>query len=58
MNATPGTEDFGAMSVCSSRRWDIRYVRKLAASVFFPQPQVFSAVLTMRRKPASAVAGL
>lgn len=55
LNATPGTKDFGAMSVCSSRRWDIKYVRKLPASVFFPQPQVSSAVLTMRRKPASAV---
>jgi 16S rRNA (adenine1518-N6/adenine1519-N6)-dimethyltransferase len=55
LNATPGTKDFGAMSVCSSRRWDIRYARKLPASVFFPAPQVSSAVLTMRRKPAGAV---
>jgi 16S rRNA (adenine1518-N6/adenine1519-N6)-dimethyltransferase len=55
LNATPGTKDFGAMSVCSSRRWDIKYARKLPASVFYPQPKVSSAVLTMRRKPASDV---
>jgi dimethyladenosine transferase len=53
--ATPGTKDFGAMSVCSARRWDIRYARKLPASVFYPAPQVSSAVVTMRRKPAGVV---
>lgn len=55
LHAAPGTKDFGAMSVCSTRRWDIRYERKLPASVFYPQPQVSSAVVTMRRKPAAAV---
>lgn len=55
LGAGPGTRDFGAMSVCSARRWDIAYERKLPASVFYPQPQVSSAVLTMRRKPGSAV---
>ncbi len=55
LHASPGTKDFGAMSVCSTRRWDIRYERKLPASVFYPQPQVSSAVITMRRKAASDV---
>lgn len=55
LHATPGTKDFGAMSVCSARRWMIRYERKLPASVFYPQPQVSSAVVSMRRKPAEAI---
>ncbi len=55
LGAGPGTKDFGAMSVCTARRWDVRYVRKLPASVFFPPPKVSSAVVTLARKTASQV---
>jgi len=55
LNAEPGTKDFGAMTVCSSRRWKVRYVKKLPASVFFPQPRVSSAVVVFERKAAAAI---
>lgn len=50
LNAAPRTADFGAMTVCSARRWRTRYVKKLSPAVFFPQPKVSSAVVVMERK--------
>lgn len=55
MNAAPATKDYGAMTVCTSRRWRVEYLKKLPPSVFFPQPRVASAVVRFSRKPASAV---
>ena len=50
LGATRGSKDYGAMTICVGRRWDIRLARKLPASVFHPRPKVESAVITMRRK--------
>lgn len=50
LGATRGSKDYGAMTICVGRRWDIRLARKLPASVFHPRPKVDSAVITMRRK--------
>ena len=50
LGATRGSKDYGAMTICVGRRWDIRLERKLPASVFHPRPKVESAVITMRRK--------
>ena len=50
LGAAPETRDYGAMTLCASRRWDISIARRLPASVFHPQPKVDSAVITMRRK--------
>lgn len=55
LNAEPRTKDFGAMTVCSARRWSTRYVKKLSPAVFFPQPKVFSAVVVMERKTVADV---
>lgn len=55
LGAAPGTKDYGAMTVCTQRRWNVRYLKKLAASVFYPQPQVSSAVVALERKPAADV---
>ena len=55
LNAEPRTKDFGAMTVCSARRWKTRYVKKLSPAVFFPQPKVSSAVVVMERKVAADV---
>ena len=46
----PRTKEFGAMTICTSRRWKIRLGRKLSASVFHPKPQVSSAVVIFERK--------
>jgi 16S rRNA (adenine1518-N6/adenine1519-N6)-dimethyltransferase len=53
--ATPGTKQFGAMTVCASRRWSIRCVRRLPSSVFHPMPQVSSAVTVFKRKARGEV---
>jgi 16S rRNA (adenine1518-N6/adenine1519-N6)-dimethyltransferase len=50
--AVPRTKQFGAMTVCASRRWNIRRAKKLPPSVFHPKPQVFSAVVIFERKLA------
>ena len=55
LGAAPDTSDYGAMTLCTGRRWSIRLERKLPASVFHPRPKVDSAVITMRRKPCEKV---
>jgi len=47
LSATPGTRDYGAMSVCVQRRWNVRFLRKLPPSVFYPAPKVSSAVVSL-----------
>ncbi|MEI8294063.1 MAG: 16S rRNA (adenine(1518)-N(6)/adenine(1519)-N(6))-dimethyltransferase RsmA [bacterium] len=55
LGAAHDTSDYGAMTLCTGRRWDIRLERKLPASVFFPRPKVDSAVITLRRKSRQRV---
>jgi 16S rRNA (adenine1518-N6/adenine1519-N6)-dimethyltransferase len=55
LGAAPSTADYGAMTLRIGRRWDIRLERKLPASVFYPRPNVDSAVITLRRKPRARV---
>jgi 16S rRNA (adenine1518-N6/adenine1519-N6)-dimethyltransferase len=58
LGAAHDTRDYGAMTLCTGRRWNIRLERKLPASVFFPKPKVDSAVITMRRKPREKIRAL
>ncbi len=48
--AEPGTKDYGILSVVIGRRWRVRLLRTLPASVFLPEPKVDSALigLTLR----------
>lgn len=55
LNAAKRTKDFGAMTICTSRRWKVRYVKKLPPSVFHPPPKVSSAVVVFERKAAADV---
>jgi 16S rRNA (adenine1518-N6/adenine1519-N6)-dimethyltransferase len=48
LNARPRTKDFGAMTICLCRRWEIDYLRTLPGSVFYPEPKVESAVVLMQ----------
>ena len=50
LGASSSTREYGAMTVCVGRRWDVQFERKLAASVFYPRPKVDSAVITLRRR--------
>ena len=54
--AQPRTKQFGAMTVCASRRWNIRRAKKLPPSVFHPKPQVFSSVVIFERKAPHDIA--
>ena len=58
LGAPPDTSDYGAMTLCTGRRWDIQVERKLPASVFHPRPKVDSAVISMRRKPREKIRAL
>jgi 16S rRNA (adenine1518-N6/adenine1519-N6)-dimethyltransferase len=53
--AMPHTKQFGAMTVCASRRWTIRCARTFPPTVFYPQPQVASAVVVFERKAPSCI---
>ncbi len=55
LNALPRTKEYGAMTVCCSRRWKVRYAKKLPPSVFHPQPKVSSATVVFEHKPVEAV---
>ena len=46
----PGTKEYGAISVLLQTRWHIGRLRVLAPTLFFPRPQVDSAVIRLRRK--------
>jgi 16S rRNA (adenine1518-N6/adenine1519-N6)-dimethyltransferase len=50
--AAPGTKEYGAISVLLQARWDIVRLRVLAPTLFFPRPQVDSAVIRFLRKSA------
>jgi 16S rRNA (adenine1518-N6/adenine1519-N6)-dimethyltransferase len=48
LKAAPRTKDYGAMTVCLGRRWAVQYLRTLPAGVFYPEPKVESAVVSLR----------
>jgi 16S rRNA (adenine1518-N6/adenine1519-N6)-dimethyltransferase len=54
--AGPGTKEYGAISVLLQRRWVVSRIKNLPPSVFFPQPQVDSTVITLTCKGPSDVA--
>ena len=58
LGAKSGTKEYGAMTVCVGRRWDVSFERKLPASVFYPRPKVDSAVITLRRRGGDSVSAL
>ena len=43
--AGPGTKDYGILSVVLGRRWRIKLLKVLPASVFLPEPKVDSALV-------------
>jgi 16S rRNA (adenine1518-N6/adenine1519-N6)-dimethyltransferase len=52
LSAGPGTKEYGSLSVIVQRRWRVTRLKTLPPSVFLPQPQVDSAVVSLdRREP-------
>ena len=58
LGAKSGKKEYGAMTVCVGRRWDVSLERKLPASVFYPRPKVDSAVITLQRREREDVSAL
>jgi 16S rRNA (adenine1518-N6/adenine1519-N6)-dimethyltransferase len=48
--ALPGNRDYGAVSVLVQSEYDVEIIRKIPATVFYPQPEVESAALSLTRK--------
>lgn len=51
MAAAPGHEEYGALSILMAATGHVQMLRKLPASVFWPRPQVESAMVTFERDP-------
>lgn len=47
LSAGPRTKDYGALTLLLGRRWSIKYLRTIPASVFLPRPKVDSAVIAL-----------
>jgi 16S rRNA (adenine1518-N6/adenine1519-N6)-dimethyltransferase len=59
--AGPGTKLYGVTSVLAQLACEVRFLRRVPGSVFYPQPNVESALIAMRRKapaPDAAVTAL
>ncbi|MFN4260179.1 MAG: 16S rRNA (adenine(1518)-N(6)/adenine(1519)-N(6))-dimethyltransferase RsmA [Gemmataceae bacterium] len=48
LTARPGTKDYGALAVLVQSLADVELVRRLAPSVFWPRPQVASAIVRVQ----------
>ncbi|MEX2043801.1 MAG: 16S rRNA (adenine(1518)-N(6)/adenine(1519)-N(6))-dimethyltransferase RsmA [Opitutus sp.] len=53
--AHPGTKSFGAISVFLQAAYEVAPGHKVAASCFFPRPEIESRLLNLVRKPAPFV---
>jgi len=49
--ASPGTKDYGALAVLVQSLADVEVVRRLGPSVFWPRPQVDSAIIRIFPRP-------
>jgi 16S rRNA (adenine1518-N6/adenine1519-N6)-dimethyltransferase len=51
MTASPGNKDYGSLSILLKATGDVKIERKLPPSVFWPEPQVDSAIVSFIRQP-------
>jgi 16S rRNA (adenine1518-N6/adenine1519-N6)-dimethyltransferase len=50
LSASPGSKEYGSLSVIVQRQWQVTRLKTLPPSVFLPQPQVDSVVLLLNRR--------
>ena len=48
LSASPGSKEYGSLSVIIQRQWQVTRLKTLPPSVFLPQPQVDSVVLSVQ----------
>lgn len=53
LTASPGTSDYGALSVQLQAGYELRLAKRVGREVFWPRPGVGSAVVTFRRREGS-----
>jgi 16S rRNA (adenine1518-N6/adenine1519-N6)-dimethyltransferase len=53
LSAGPGTKTYGILSVLLQAYYNIEYLFRVTPKVFFPQPEVFSAVIRLTRNSIS-----
>lgn len=56
LNARPGTADYGSLTIAVQRRWQVKYLRTLPPTVFFPEPHVDSAVILLTARSPEEMA--
>ena len=49
--AEPRTKAYGALTLLIGRRWQVNYLRTLSGKVFYPAPNVESAVVSLTPRP-------
>lgn len=47
LTAKPGSPAYGSLTIAVQRRWQVKYLRTLPPSVFYPAPHVDSAVVLL-----------
>jgi 16S rRNA (adenine1518-N6/adenine1519-N6)-dimethyltransferase len=55
LSAEPRTKEYGALTLLIGRRWQIKYLKTLPGSVFFPAPKVDSAIVRITPRPPDQV---
>ncbi|MCG0277346.1 MAG: 16S rRNA (adenine(1518)-N(6)/adenine(1519)-N(6))-dimethyltransferase RsmA [Thermanaeromonas sp.] len=55
LTAGPGTKDYGALTVFAQYFADIQWVMRVPRTVFFPRPEVDSAVVRLYKRPRPPV---
>ena len=53
--AGPRTKDYGALTLLVQRRWEVKYLRTVPASVFMPRPKVESAAILLTPRAPGAL---
>lgn len=53
--AGPRTKEYGALTLLVQRRWEVKYLRTIPASVFTPRPKVESAAILLTPRPAGTL---
>ena len=53
--AGPRTKDYAALTLLVQRRWEVKYLRTIPASVFMPRPKVESASILLTPRPAGGL---
>jgi 16S rRNA (adenine1518-N6/adenine1519-N6)-dimethyltransferase len=51
LSAAPRTKAYGALTLLIGRRWQVKYLRTLSGKVFFPAPNVDSAIVALTPRP-------